>query len=59
MLLDRGLDRPVRSNSYEPHGVDYVEVYHVGIADTNVIEPMAEGTAGLAYGLVWAAKCSI
>jgi hypothetical protein len=39
--------------------VDYVEVYHVGSLDTNVIEPIADGTAGLGYGLVWAARCSI
>lgn len=34
-------------SSCEPLGVDYVEVYHVGIADTNVIEPSADGVAGL------------
>jgi hypothetical protein len=42
-----------------PRWVNYVEVYHVGIADTNVIEPIADGTAGLAYGLDCAAMASI
>jgi hypothetical protein len=43
--------------------VDYVGVYHcytvVGSLDTKVIEPIADGTAGLAYGLVCAANASI
>jgi hypothetical protein len=39
-----------------PLGVDLVEVYHsygvVGSLETKVIEPIADGFAGLAYGLV-------
>jgi hypothetical protein len=29
--------------------------YHAGSAETNVIDPIAEGTAGYGMGLVWAA----
>jgi hypothetical protein len=43
--------------------VDYVEVYHCyvpyGSLETKVIEPIADGVAGLAYGTVWAAIYSI
>jgi hypothetical protein len=35
-----------------PRWVDYVEVYHVVSADTNVIEPIADGVAGYAIGVV-------
>jgi len=31
----------------------------VGSLDTKVIEPIADGVAGLTYGLLCAAKCSI
>ena len=40
--------------SFMPRWVSYIECYHVVIADTNVIEPIADGIAGLAYGLTWA-----
>ena len=43
--------------------VDYVGVYHcyvfVGSLETKVIEPIADGPAGLAYGLACAAINSI
>lgn len=42
-----------------PYKVIWCQVYHDGSLETNVIEPNAEGAAGLAYGLVWAGKCSI
>jgi hypothetical protein len=32
--------------------VEYTEVYHVVNAETNVIEPIADGTAGYAIGVV-------
>jgi hypothetical protein len=38
--------------SFLPRWVNYVEYYHVVSADTNVIEPRADGVAGYAIGVV-------
>jgi hypothetical protein len=35
---------------------EFTRVYHVVSAETNVIEPIAEGTAGYAIGVVCAPK---